>query len=169
SSDLAESYLLQAEAYMKGFLAGDDMAAFENGVTASFRYLYEDITGATSEDWDPEADFELYKTDNPSSYLVNYDLASSPAEKLEAIITQKYVALNFINGHESSADFRRTGYPKIVNGSANPTLSFASTLSSSTRADKLPIRYLYASSEYQLNPENVPTSIDQFSTLVFWQ
>lgn len=165
----SESYLLQAEAYMKGFLTGDDMAAFEDGVTASFRYLYEDITGATSEDWDPEADFELYKTDNPNNYLVNYDLASSPAQKLEAIITQKYVALNFINGHESWADFRRTGYPKIVNGSANPTLSFASILSSSTRADKLPIRYLYASSEYQLNPDNVPAGIDQFSSLVFWQ
>src|SRR5690606_17069797 len=37
----AESYLLQAEAYMKGHLTGDDMAAFEDGVTASFRYLYE--------------------------------------------------------------------------------------------------------------------------------
>lgn len=165
----SESYLLQAEAYMKGFLTGDDNDAFDEGVLASFRYLYEDISGATSDDWDPETDVELYKEDNPSNYLVNYELASSPAEKLEAIITQKYIALNFVNGHESWADFRRTGYPKIVNGSANPTLSFASTLSSSTRADKLPIRYLYASSEFQLNPENVPTGIDQFSSLVFWQ
>ncbi|MEB2776992.1 SusD/RagB family nutrient-binding outer membrane lipoprotein [Algoriphagus sp. D3-2-R+10] len=164
-----ESYLLQAEAYLKGYLSGDDQEAFDNGVTASFRYLYEDISGATSEDWDPDTDVALYKTDNPDNYLVNYSLTSSAEEKLEAIITQKYIALNFINGHESWADFRRTGYPAIVNGSSNPELSFASILSSSSRADKLPVRYLYASSEFQLNPENVPTGVNQFTDVIFWQ
>ena len=169
----SESYLLQAEAYMKGFLSGNDMDAFENGIYESFRYLHEDISGSiitrTGEDYDLDAGYEQYLADNPNNYLVNYDLASSSAEKLEAIITQKYIALNFINGHEAWADFRRTGYPAIVNGSANPVRSFASILSSSTRADKLPIRYLYASSEFQLNPDNVPTGIDQFSSLIFWQ
>lgn len=165
----AESYFLQAEAYMKGYLDGNDQDAFNNGILASYRYLYEDITGATSEDWDPETDVQLYLDDNEGEYLVHYELASSPAEKLEAIITQKYIALNFINGHESWTDFRRTSYPKIVNGSSNPTMSFASVLSTSTRADELPVRYLYASTEYQLNPANVPTGINQFSSLIFWQ
>lgn len=165
----AESYLLQAEAYMKGYLSGDDMAAFEMGVTASFRYLYEDINGSTSEEWDPATDVALYKEDNPDNYLVNYSLASSPEEKLEAIITQKYIALNLVGAHETWADFRRTGYPAIVNGSTNPELSFASILSSSTRADRLPVRYLYASSEFQLNPENVPTGVNQFTSTIFWQ
>ncbi|WP_339703962.1 SusD/RagB family nutrient-binding outer membrane lipoprotein [Algoriphagus aquimarinus] len=165
----AESYLLQAEAYMKGYLSGDDQDAFDEGILASYRYIYEDISGATSADWDPATDVQLYKDDNPDSYLVHYEQASSPAEKLEAIITQKYIALNFINGHESWADFRRTAYPKIVNGSSNPALSFASILSTSTRADELPVRYLYASSEFQLNPDNVPTGINQFTSLIFWQ
>ncbi|PZX48934.1 SusD/RagB family nutrient-binding outer membrane lipoprotein [Algoriphagus chordae] len=169
----SESYLLQAEAYLMGYLSGDDQDAFENGIYASFRYLHEDMTGAiianNGDDYDLNDGYELYMEENPSNYLVNYSLASSTEEKLEAIITQKYVALNFVNGHESWADFRRTGYPKIVNGSADPKLSFASILSSSPRADKLPIRYLYASSEFQLNPENVPTGIDQFSSLIFWQ
>lgn len=165
----AESYFLQAEAYMKDYLDGNDQDAFNNGILASYRYLYEDISGATSEDWDPETDVQLYLDDNEGEYLVHYELASSPAEKLEAIITQKYIALNFINGHESWADFRRTSYPKIVNGSSNPTMSFASILSTSTRADELPVRYLYASSEYQLNPANLPTGINQFSSLIFWQ
>ncbi|PZX55957.1 SusD-like starch-binding protein associating with outer membrane [Algoriphagus ratkowskyi] len=165
----AESYLLQAEAFMKGFLVGDDLKAFDNGVTASFRYLYGDISGALPAGKVLATEVATYKADNPANYLVNYNLASTSAEKLEAIITQKYIANNFVNGHESWADFRRTGYPKIVNGSANPVLSFASILSSSPRADKLPVRYLYASSEFQLNPANVPTGIDQFSSLVFWQ
>ena len=165
----AESYFLQAEAYMKGYLSGDDQNAFEQGILASYRYLYEDISGATSEDWDPETDVQLYLDDNEGEYLVHYELASSQAEKLEAIITQKYIALNFINGHEAWADFRRTEFPKIVNGSSNPTLSFASILSTSTRPDELPVRYPYASTEFQLNPANVPSGINQFSSLIFWQ
>lgn len=97
----SEAYLLQAEAFMKGYLDGDDLAAFESGVIASFEYLYEDISGAIAEDLDPVADFEIYKEENPNNYLVNYSLATSPEEKLEAIITQKYVAYNFINAQET--------------------------------------------------------------------
>ena len=106
---------------------------------------------------------------NSDNFLVNYSLATSPAQKLEAIITQKYIAYNFINAQETWAEFKRTSYPKIVNGSSNPNLTFASILSSSTRADELPVRYLYAVSEFQLNPDNVPTGINQFSSLIFWQ
>ncbi|MEP1088512.1 SusD/RagB family nutrient-binding outer membrane lipoprotein [Algoriphagus sp.] len=165
----AESYFLQAEAYMKGFLSGDDKAAFENGVIASFRYLYKEINGNVKAGLDPKADFETYKMDNPNSYLVNYNLATSKEQKLEAIITQKYIAYNFINAHETWSDFRRTTYPKIVNGSSNPTASFASILSTSPRPDELPVRWLYASSEFQLNPASVPSGVNQFSTLIFWQ
>lgn len=165
----AESYLMQAEAYMKGYLSGDDAAAFDQGVIASFRYLYSDINGQVAAGLDPVADYELYKEDNPDNKLVNYDLATTPEEKLEAIITQKYIAMNFISGHEAWADFRRTTYPSIVNGSTNAEESFASLLSTSTRADKLPVRWLYASSEFQLNPDNVPTGMNQFTDKIFWQ
>lgn len=165
----AESYLLQAEAYMKGYLTGDDMAAFENGVIASFRYLYKEINGNVRAGLDPVADFETYKTDNSDNFLVNYSLAASPAQKLEAIITQKYIAYNFINAQETWTEFRRTGYPSIVNGSSDPNLTFASILSSSSRADELPVRYLYADSEFQLNSNNVPKGINQFTSLIFWQ
>jgi hypothetical protein len=166
---LAESHFLQAEAYMKGFLSGDDKDAFDKGVIASFKYLYKEINGNVQVGLDPAADFEIYKTDNPASYLVNYDLASSTEEKLEAIITQKYIAYNFINAHETWSDFRRTSYPKIVNGSSLPTASFASILSTSTRADELPVRWLYASSEFQLNLASIPAGVNQFSSLIFWQ
>lgn len=165
----AEAYLLQAEAYMKGYLTGNDMEAFEMGVTASFRYLYKEFNGSVRAGMDPAADFVTYKENNPSSYLVNYNLATTPAQKLEAIITQKYIAYNFINAQETWAEFRRTGFPKIVNGSSDPNATFASILSSSPRPDELPVRYLYASTEFQLNPDNVPTGINQFSSVIFWQ
>lgn len=165
----AESYFLQAEAYMKGYLSGNDLDAFEKGVTASFRYLYKELNGNVKAGMDPVADFETYKANNADNFLVNYSLAVSPAEKLEAIITQKYIAYNFINAQETWSEFKRTSYPKIVNGSSDPNLTFASILSSSTRADELPVRYLYAASEFQLNPSNVPTGVNQFTSLIFWQ
>lgn len=165
----SEAYFLQAEAYLKGYLTGNDAEAFDAGVLASYQYLYEDINGATSEDWDPETDFQLYKDDNPGNYLVHYELASSNEEKLEAIITQKYIAYNFINAQETWSEFRRTGYPKIVNGSNDPRYTFASILSSSSRPDELPIRYLYSNVEFQLNGPNVPTGVNQFTSLIFWQ
>lgn len=165
----AESYLLQAEAYMKGYLSGDDLMAFENGVIASFRYLYKEVNGSVRDGMDPVADFETYKANNADNFLVNYTLASSPAQKLEAIITQKYIAYNFINAQETWTEFRRTGYPSIVEGASDPNLTFASILSSSSRADELPVRYLYADSEFQLNPTNVPKGINQFTSLIFWQ
>lgn len=165
----AESYLLQAEAYMKGYLSGDDLKAFEDGVTASFRYLYKEVNGNVRDGMDPEADFETYKTNNADNFLVNYSLATSNEEKLEAIITQKYIAYNFINAQETWSEFRRTGYPTIVDGSSDPTASFASILSSSPRPDELPVRYLYSNTEFQLNTENVPTGVNQFTSLIFWQ
>jgi len=165
----AEAYFLQAEAYMKGYLSGDDAEAFDAGILASYQYLYEDINGATSADWDPETDFQLYLDDNDNNYLVHYELATTPAQKLEAIITQKYIAYNFINAQETWSEFRRTGYPKIVNGSSDPKLTFASILSSSSRPDELPVRYLYSNTEFQLNGPNVPTGINQFTSTIFWQ
>ncbi|MBN7817266.1 SusD/RagB family nutrient-binding outer membrane lipoprotein [Algoriphagus pacificus] len=165
----AESYLLQAEAYMKGYLSGDDMAAFENGVIASFKYLYKGENNQVEAGMDPAGDFELYKEENADNYLVNYSLADTDAKKLEAIITQKYIALNFIHGQEAWAEFRRTGYPAIVEGSNDPNETFASILSSSPRPDELPVRFLYPDTEFQLNPENVPSGINQFSSLIFWQ
>ncbi|WP_200980028.1 SusD/RagB family nutrient-binding outer membrane lipoprotein [Echinicola sp. 20G] len=165
----AESYLLQAEAYMRGYISGDDAAAFEEGVIASYRYLYKEASGEVRAGMDPAADFETYKADNPDNYLVVYDLATTDEERLEAIITQKYIALNFIHGQEAWAEFRRTAYPAIVNGSSVASETFASILSTSTRADRLPVRFLYPDTEFQLNPNNVPAGMDQFVNTIFWQ
>lgn len=163
----AEAYFLLAEAYLKGFLTGSAQTAFDDGILASFRYLYKDINSAVI--GDPVADVAAYKAANPTSRLVDYSLAGSAAQQLEAIITQKYIALNFIHGDEAWTEFRRTAYPAIVNGSQLATASFASILSESPRADRLPIRVLYASTEYQLNEANVPGNISQFTSLIFWQ
>jgi hypothetical protein len=111
-------------------------------------------------------DVATYKTDNAGSYLVNINLATTTAQRLEAIITQKYIALNMINSDEGWNEFRRTGYP-VTNPTGNGYTNIASNKSNSTRADKLITRVLYPSSEQSYNAANYRT-VNQFADLIFW-
>lgn len=162
----AESYFLQAEGNLKGILSTGDPATFFNmGITAAFNYTFQlpDKTVGVNVD-NLVAD---YKVNNSGSYLVNYALASTDAQKEEAIITQKFIALNFIHGQEGWNEYRRTHYPAIVSGGTGYQ-TFASTVSESTRPDKLPTRIMYPVSEGTYNGKNVPTGIAPFSSLIFW-
>lgn len=164
----AESYFLQAEASLVGILpAGSESTYFNNGILASYNYIYMLPTGAIS--GNPAADEAAYLAANPTSPLVNFSLATTTAQKLEAIITQKYIALNMVNSNEAWNEYRRTQYPKL-NNAANATGSqtFASSVSQSTRPDRLPTRVLYPTSEAVYNTANVPTGIAVYSSLIFW-
>lgn len=164
----AESYFLQAEGVVRGILTtGDADQLFEKGIVASFEYLYQlpngDIEG------DPDADAATYIADNNTSPLVNFDLAVSTDQKIEAIITQKYIALNMVNSDEAWNEYRRTHYPTVVNtAGATGAQTFASEKSESTRPDKLPTRILYPTSEGSYNSTNLPKGITPFTSTIFW-
>lgn len=163
----AESYFLQAEAQLKGFIAtGTYTASFNSGITASYTYLYKDVTNTVAAGKNVAADVATYKTDNAESYLVNIALATTAAQRLEAIITQKYIAVNMINSDEGWNEFRRTGYP-ATSPTGDAYHNIASLLSTSTRADKLPSRVLYPASEQSYNSGNFKV-INAFSDLIFW-
>lgn len=166
----AESYFLQAEAAVRGIITSTTaQAAFTNGITASFNYLYKLPNNTLKSGVNVADSVAGYLADNAGSYLVNFALATTNAQKIEAIITQKWIALNMISSGETWNEYRRTGYPvsssTVLN---NPYNSFASTQSASTRPDKLPTRLQYPTSEYSYNPANVPGSINVFSSLIFW-
>ena len=164
----AESFFLQAEAYARGYIAGDAAAAYNNGVLQSFTYLYKNANNVVETGKNPAGDVALYFTENTNSLLANFALAVSTEQKVETIITQKYIALNMINNDEAFNEFRRTGYPRIVNGSPDALLTFASRQSVSTHPTKLPTRFLYPQEEYNLNPKNAISGINKFSSLIFW-
>jgi hypothetical protein len=175
---LAESDFLQAEADLEGILTGNAKTDFNNGIAASFGYL-EEGPNATSGNSGPAlsgyagttyaTDAAAYQAANSTSYLANYDKALNKAQQLEAIITQKYIALNFINGEEAWSEYRRTGYP-VSSGSSlnNPYGSIASTQSQATRPDHLPTRLPYPASEAATNASNVPQGISVYTTTIFW-
>lgn len=170
----SEVNFLLAEAALKGHvLSGSAQTNFDAGVKNSFIYLLKSgstnalPSGVTSTTVD--ADVAAYKTANaasPNAYLTDYALATNDDQRLEAIITQKYIALNYITSLESWNEYRRTGYPK-TDGSTDARKSFASVTSVSSRADKLPVRLLYPQSEINLNG-NTPRGLSPFTSRIFW-
>lgn len=134
----ADSYFLQAEAIERGFITGDAKAAYENGIQASFDYL-----GAGDAS-------SYYGQPLP---LVGWD--NSP-NKIEAIITQKWLATMSLDAVQSWFDYSRTGYPSNL-----PISALAST------PDR-PVRLFYPSSEVSANNANVPPQPDAFTDKIFW-
>lgn len=137
----AESYFLQAEAVERGYLTGSAQTLFEQGITASFNNL-----GAN----------------NASSYISNINsdaqLGYSGGNPLEAIITQKWIALTSVSGAELWIEYTRTGFP------SNLPLPVGATDSN------IPVRLLYPASEYSGNSKNVivQNRSDAFTSKIFW-
>lgn len=144
---LSESLLLQAEAIVRGYIPGGDTAAkelYEQAITASFNYLgVEDADSAA----------EAYYTQDISNVGWN-----SSANKIEAIITQKWVALNSTSSIELWIELTRTGFPLGLPIPAE---------SDGVR----PVRLLYPASEVARNKNNVPTQTvnDAFTSNPFWK
>ncbi|GAC1305790.1 MAG: SusD/RagB family nutrient-binding outer membrane lipoprotein [Mucilaginibacter sp.] len=140
----AESYFLQSEAVQRGWLTGDAMALYNSGITASFTAL-----GLTA------AQAVTYY----SQGLNDVNWASSP-NKIEAIITQKYISLNGYGNLEAFNEYRRTHYPVGVPRSIDPK-AIGTTI---------PFRVFYPTSEYQQNAANVAAegTIDPFASKIFW-
>lgn len=132
-----ESYFLQAEAFARGNAMGDDMAAFFNGIRASFTFYGAALVaeGATS----ASAAYTGYVTGVApavAGYWVRYPSAGTAEQKVRHIITQKWFASAGNQGFEAWSDLRRTGYPDFL----------VSTRTSLTGTER-PVRFLYPASE----------------------
>lgn len=138
----AESYFLQAEAFERGYLTGNAGTAVTAGIKASFDF-YSTPWGTLT-----AASFPPINTTSYTGYIAaiagknGLDYASS-TNKINAIITQKYLALAEWSGMELYIDQLRTGFPNTPfpvgsDGTARPN------------------RLIYAASEYSTNGANVP-------------
>lgn len=138
----AESLLLQAEAVQRGYLSGSAQGLYESAITESYKLLGLTAGNATT----------YY------SQFVNLVGWNASANKIEAIINQKWIALNGINGGETWIENTRTGYPSHV------------PLSTVAPGTSRPVRLLYPSSEIAGNTANVPpqTEPQAFTSRVFW-
>ncbi|MDR3367239.1 MAG: SusD/RagB family nutrient-binding outer membrane lipoprotein [Prevotellaceae bacterium] len=133
----SEQQLILAEAAVRGWIAGDANAYYQNGVKASFKF-YETYAKGLGQ-FVSEAKAEEY-LGNPVNDL---SLKAADAEKIEAIILQKYFQ-SFLQGKWTPFfDALRTGYPEYRRPAGV----------------KLPFRWMYPQSEYSYNAKNVAEAI----------
>nr|WP_321225009.1 SusD/RagB family nutrient-binding outer membrane lipoprotein [uncultured Psychroserpens sp.] len=140
----SESLFLQSEAVFKGLLSsGDARSLFQSAIASSFNRL--------------GAPIGTYIMDSNNTSGIGWD---GTADKLEAIITQKWIDLGGTNGIETWIEFTRTGYPSNM------------PLPDITNRPNRPIRLLYPTSEYTGNSANVSSynqNVDSaFNSPIFW-
>jgi hypothetical protein len=155
----AESFFLQAEAVQRGYLTGTAQTLYESGIKESFKLLglteanatayYSQTATVNPVVSDPIAVGQQFNT---KALAPNFTLASN---KIEAIITQKWIANNGINGFEAWTEFRRTGYPS------------GNYISLNASAQTFPVRIPYPQNE--ANNPNTPVGVTIFTPKIFWQ
>ena len=115
----SEVAFLKAEAALRGWSgAGDAQANYEMGIMLSFQQHGASGSAAyIADNTSKPADY--VDPVNPanniaamSTITIAWDAAATNEEKLEKIITQKWIAM-FPEGQEAWSEYRRTGYPKI--------------------------------------------------------
>ncbi len=139
----AESLFLQSEAAVRGWITGDPKALYQAAITASFAAV--GASGATT----------YYS--QPGIVNVNWDAST---DKIQAIVTQKYISLIGYGNLEAYNEIRRTGYPVGVPVSIDPKRA----------GNTNPSRVFYPTSEYKQNAANVGKegTINIFTSKIFW-
>ncbi len=131
----AEYNFIRAEAALMG-APGSAQTFFTDGITASMQ-----------EAGVPAGNITTYLTANGT-------LTGTPAQQLQQIIEEKYIAL-FGVSVEPWNDWRRTGYPTL----ASPTNSITGSI---------PRTLFYPQSEIDLNPKNPGQKSASLQDRVFW-
>ncbi len=164
----AETKFLLAEASLNGWISDDAGALYESGITLSMeqygvnsadvqRYISDDTSTPASHDNDPGPSGVNNTYSRRTAVKIAWDDAASDAEKLEKIITQKWIA-NWQLGIEAWTEYRRTGYPELC-----PVINNLSsgTIASSNEAKGLRrLRYPYT--EKDLNSANYQNAVNNF-------
>lgn len=157
----AESFFLRAEGALRGWnMGGDARSFYESGILISFGE--NNASGvdnykadATSKPiaFTDNAVGSSYNASAPSTITIAWNEASTFEENLERIITQKWIAI-FPDGPEGWAEFRRTGYPKVIPVVTNNS---GGTINTQTQVRRIP----YPQSEYRNNAEGVASGISK--------
>jgi hypothetical protein len=148
----AESELIQAEAIVRGWIAGDANEHYNAAVTISMKEQVEYGAGGVI----AEEKIEAFLDQNL------FAKAQTTEEKLSVIGEEFWVA-TFMSGFESYANWRRLGYPELT-----PT-NFAG----SSNAGSIPRRLTYPTKEYTVNKKHIEQAIqqqgpDNLKTTLWW-
>ena len=169
----AESFFLRAEAKLRWDLGTTSVKdLYEQGIRTSF--TERGVSGADSyianNDAKPAGFVDnsgnRRNADAVSTITIAWDDNAEFEQKLERIITQKYLAI-FPDGQEAWSEFRRTGYPKLFTIDYNASSGAVST-------DKQIRRLRFPSDAYTENAANVQAAVnllggtDNGGTKLWW-
>ncbi len=174
----AESFFLQAEARIRGFITtGANVATLmTNGINESFAYLGAGSAASYISGNAGYSDVDVTSLGNtPGTPGVE------PLGGIFTVLSQKWFALNGINTLEVWCDYRRVPY-KEVRSSSTVTDHFVYgagvgydpgppiSVSPQNTSTKIPVRYLYPQTEYNYNAANVGAqgTVDPFTSRIFW-
>lgn len=154
-----EGLFTEAEAAARGYSLGIANASaaslYKEAVEQSFIYL-----GSTA------ASADAYLAAGAANADPNVDYATGG---LQAILTQKWIALNGVNWIQAWTDFRRSGYPVYTqSGTSIFGPSHGQSVITHNGGKYIPYRFLYPQSEYSTNGANVPTLPAAQYTPIFW-
>ena len=142
----SEVCFLLAEASLNGLWGEDATALLKKGVRANMEFynLY-----ANEENYISMEEMENY-------------LSTITSASLEKIITQKWISFAYEQGYEAYAEYRRTGFPVLVDYFGEPI-----------NQDNYPVRVPYPYSEFTLNNNNYNAAIakqgpDDEYTKIWW-
>jgi hypothetical protein len=151
-----ESLFLQAEAVARGWMTGDDNALYQAGITENYSVWispmslgnYGQAFGVDSaQSWAAQ----YYAQDS-----IQYPVSGTLAQKLRAIITQKWASMCGNQNDEAWIEWRRTTYPNFL------TVSVTSIIG----GNKMPQRMFYPNNEVTTN-QNFPGQPTIYSK-VWW-
>jgi hypothetical protein len=166
----AESLFLQAEAALNGYITGNPQTLYQRGIIASFEQVqaggtYTAAPGAGTPQT-PGFNYTAPTKAVSDAAAVTYysqnkrdvSWTASP-NKQEAIIFQKWLALNGLFPLEAYDEYWRTGFPSLP-----PSVDPAAI------STTLPKRVFYPVTEFTSNTTNVEKegTIDIFTSKIFW-
>jgi hypothetical protein len=184
----AETKFLKAEAVQRGWLPasiGTAQSLYQEGITTSMEqhnvsigtYLNVTTNPSNYTDHNNTSSFNVASAQNGGAVTVAWSNATTDARKLEAIITQKWLAM-YPLGFEAWCDFRRTSYPRIIPSVTNLNAGEVfnpTTQITGSNAVRLIRRLPYPVSEYNGNHDNVEDAVtnllggaDTFGTNLWW-
>ena len=109
----ADRLFLEAELINAGLAPGDEKAVFSAALNAAFAQVDHVIVNFIKPSQAvPVLATQAATTTYKSGVLAEYDAAGSATERLEHIMTQKWLS-RFGNSADNYTDYRRTGFPKL--------------------------------------------------------
>lgn len=114
----AEAWFLLAEAYQQGYASGTAKEAFKKGIECSIKFYYREnmeSSQARLSIYSDQAD-DFRATAVPSDAQISAFAESvwnAYSNKMEGIMTEKWVHFNIKQATQAWTDIRRTGYPAL--------------------------------------------------------